>query len=103
MKDKRADFARAFCLFFTPVWYMLIRIRAYDVIVQAEKRGSSLGRVAFCFLMAGVVLFAAMVRHMLLYQKRRIYPPRKIIRKRIAFFGTAGMVFLLLAALFHLF
>lgn len=53
--------------------------------------------------MAGVVLFAAMVRHMLLYQKRRIYPPRKIIRKRIAFFGTAGMVFLLLAALFHLF
>ncbi len=51
------------------------------------------------FIVIGLILIICMMHNLTLYQKRRIYPPKKMIRKRILFLGGGG-IFCFILALF---
>ncbi|WP_200886123.1 hypothetical protein [Heyndrickxia ginsengihumi] len=46
-----------------------------------------MGRISMLFIVIGLILIICMMHNLTLYQKRRIYPPKKMIRKRILFLG----------------
>jgi hypothetical protein len=71
--------------------------------IWLKKRGSGMGGISFGLFLMGAIFLAGMAHHIVLFQKRRIYPPRKRMKQRIKLLGGAGILLWLLAIIFLLF
>ncbi|MBS4218123.1 hypothetical protein KHA96_07265 [Bacillus sp. FJAT-49711] len=55
--------------------------------------------VSIFFIIIGIMLLIGMFYYFSAYQRPGIYPPKKILRNRVASLGGAGLLFLLIGIL----
>lgn len=59
-----------------------------------EWRRVSLGFLKLMFLVTGSILLLGMGYNIIIFQQKRIYPPKKVVKDRAVFLGKAGALFL---------